>query len=49
MTYPVDLDVPQETGNFVLKAVAQPSSGSHTEPTLSRRWVELVENRTESK
>jgi hypothetical protein len=49
MTYPIDLEVPQKIGNFVLKAVAQPSSSGHSEPTLSRRWVELVENRTESK
>jgi beta-galactosidase len=47
MTYPIDFDVPNVTGNYVLKAAAQPISGLQKEPTLSRRWVELVDNKTE--
>lgn len=49
MTYPIDFDVPQQTGNFLLKAVAQPSAGLNKTPTVSRRWVELVPNQTEPK
>ncbi len=42
MTYPIDLAVPQGSGNCVLRAIAHPTSGMEHEPTVSRRWVELV-------
>lgn len=48
MTYPIEFGVPGKLGKFVLKAVAQPVSGLEHEPTLSRRWVELVDNGTEA-
>ncbi len=44
MTYGIDFDVPEGAGKCILKAVAQPSSARERGPTISRRWVELVEN-----
>ncbi len=48
MTYPIDFDVPNKSGQFILKAVAQPVSGLEHQPTVSRRWVELVDSGTEA-
>ncbi|HSU58771.1 MAG TPA: glycoside hydrolase family 2 TIM barrel-domain containing protein [Bryobacteraceae bacterium] len=49
MTYAIDFDVPKGSGKCILKAIAQPSSGPEHEATVSRRWVELVQNSEKTK
>jgi hypothetical protein len=43
MTYPIDFEVPNQDGYFVLKATATRTTGLQHEATVSRRWVELVD------
>jgi len=45
-TYKLDLKLPDTAGNFLLKATAYPSGGSHTSPTVSRRKVALIAKRS---